>query len=339
MPHKSLLLKDFKLPKTVLFERDELETNYGRFIIAPFERGYGITVANSLRRTLLSSIQGYAITAIRIEYYTKERKQAVLSNEFEAIYGMYEDTLDFIQNLKQVRLKLLDDSENRTIMIEKKGDHILKAADLEVDANIKIFNPELYLATLNEDCDITMELQIDFGRGYVPAERNIEYVKTIGTIPIDAIFTPVLKVNYDIENYRIGQRTDYEKIVLEVWTDGTVRPDDAVSDSARILKEYYSHFINFEEKEIETEPIQIAGGEEKESLDNKPIEELELSVRSSNCLKMANIKTIGDLKQKTDDELSKIKNLGKKSLDEIMEKLNSMGIKLKTKEAKEEKED
>ncbi len=330
MPQKNLLLKDFKLPRTIVFEHDEVNENYGRFIVAPFERGYGTTVANSLRRTLLSSIQGYAITALRVEYMNSEKKQAVLTNEFESIYGMYEETLDFIQNLKQVRLKLLDDTENRTIMIERKGDYILKAKDLEIDNNIKVYNPELYLATLNEDCEIILEMQIDFGRGYVPMERNIEYVKVIGTIPIDAIFSPILKVSYDIENYRVGQRTDYDKIILEVWTDGTIRPDDAVSNAARILREYLSFFINFEEKEVEELPVKTQETREQEELDNKPIEELELSVRSSNCLRAANINTLGELREKSLDDLEKIKNLGKKSLNEIEEKLAEYGVELES---------
>lgn len=328
MAHKNQLLKDFKLPSKVTFEQDELDENYGRFTIAPFERGYGTTIANSIRRTLLSSIQGYAITAIRVEYLNKEGKQTLLTNEFESIYGMYEETLDFIQNLKQVRLKFLDDSENKTIMIEQKGDYTLKASDLEVDPNIKVCNPDLYLATLNEDCDITIEMQIDFGRGYVPAERNIEYVKAIGTIPIDAIFTPILKVSYDIENYRVGQRTDYDKVFMEVWTDGSIRPDDAVSDAARILREYYSHFVNFEEKEEEPEPEVTQEDKQKETLLNKSIEEMELSVRSSNCLKVAGIKTLNDLLTKSEDEVGKIKNLGKKSLQEILSKIEELGFKL-----------
>lgn len=335
MPNKNLLFKDFKLPKTVLFEHDELNDNYGRFIIAPFERGYGVTIANSLRRTLLSSIQGFAITAIRIEYLNRERKQAVLTNEFESVYGMYEETIDFIQNLKQVRLKLLDENQSRTIMIEKKGDYVLRAKDLEIDSNIKVYNPDLYLATLNEDCEITIELQIDFGRGYVPQERNIDYTRAITAIAIDAIFTPILKVNYIIDNHRVGQRTDYEKIIMEVWTDGTIKPDDAVSDSARILREYYSHFINFEEKEEEPEPSQSTEKKEQEAIDTKSIEELQLSVRSSNCLKVANVKTIGDLRAKTEEELANVKNLGKKSLNEIKEKLAGYDIILPS-ENKEE---
>ncbi len=330
MPQNNLLLKDFKLPRTIVFEHDEVNENYGRFIVAPFERGYGTTVANSLRRTLVSSIQGYAITALRVEYSNSEKKQVVLTNEFESIYGMYEETLEFIQNLKQVRLKLLDGSENRTIMIEQKGDHLLKAKDLEIDNNIKVFNPDLYLATLNEDCEITLELQIDFGRGYVPMERNIEYVKVIGTIPVDAIFSPILKVSYDIENHRVGQRTDYDRIILEVWTDGTIRPDDAVSNSARILREYLSYFINFEEKEIEEVPVKTQEVKEQEELDNKPIEELELSVRSSNCLRAANVNTLGELREKSEEELEKIKNLGRKSLNEIKEKLAEYGIDLES---------
>ncbi len=333
MQQNKLLFKDFKMPsKTKVFEIDECDSNHGRFILAPFERGYGVTIANSLRRTLLSSIQGYAITAMRVEYTPKGKESQIvqLTNEFEPIEGMLEDTLHFIQNLKKVRLKVMDESPNATISLEKKGtkggDYILRAKDLEVNSNIKVFNPELYLATLNEDCDIAIELQIDHGRGYVPSEKNIEYTNTIGVVAVDAIFSPILKVNFEVESYRVIQRTDYEKITLEVWTDGTIRPDDAVSNAARILREYYGYFINVEiEEDEEEEPPQVQEKKEKEESDSKSIEDLHLSVRSSNCLKAANINTLGELKEKTADELGKIKNLGKKSLDEIKEKLREFG--------------
>ncbi|MDH4127707.1 MAG: DNA-directed RNA polymerase subunit alpha [Spirochaetota bacterium] len=325
MAHKNLL-RDFKRPKNIIFEHEEVNPFYGRFIAAPFERGFGVTIANSLRRTLLSSIQGYAITAIRVEYINKEGKNSLLTNEFESIYGVYEDTVQLIQNLKLLRIKLLDDSENRTIFVEKKGEGILTAGDLEIDANVMVFNPELKIASLNEDASLFIEFQINLGRGYIAAERNLEYIQTIGTIPIDAIFTPIQKVNYRIENTRVGQRTDYDKFVLELWTDGSIRPDDAVADAAKILKEHFTCFINFEEEEEHEEEMEDPEEERMRTLLKTAIEELELSVRSSNCLRVAGVKTIGDLVIKNEEEISKIKNLGKKSITEIQHKLNSLNL-------------
>lgn len=326
------LLKDFKRPKGITFEIDENNPFYGKFTAAPFERGYGVTIANSLRRTLLSSIQGYAITAMRMEYINADGKQELLTNEFESIYGVLEETLHIIQNFKRVRLKLLDDSENRTIIIEKKGEAAITAADLQVDPNIEVLNPDQHIMTLNEDADIFMELQISFGRGYVPAENNAEYIETIGTIPIDAIFSPITKVNYKIENYRVGQRTDYEKVILEVWTDGSIKPDDAVAQAAKILKEYFSNFINFEEEEEEEIEEIDEEAERYRALFDTTIEELELSVRSSNCLRVAGIRTIGDLIQKNEEDLEKIKNLGKKSINEIISRLKTLNLRLGMKE-------
>ncbi len=326
MAHKNLL-KDFKRPKNIIFEHDEINNKYGKFYASPFERGFGITIANSLRRTLLSSIQGYAITALRVEYTNSEGKSSSLSNEFESIHGVLEDTVEFIQNLKQVRLKFLDEEETKTIFLNKKGESIFKAGDIEsVDANVKVLNPDLHIASLNEDSSLFMEIQIDQGRGYIAAERNIEFIETIGTIPIDAIFSPVQKVNFKIENTRVGQRTDYDKIILEVWTDGTITPDDAVADAAKILKEHFTCFINFEEEEEIEEEIENPEEERLKALLRTPIEELELSVRSSNCLRVAGIKTIGDLVIRSEDEVSKIKNLGKKSIHEILHKLTTLNL-------------
>ncbi len=325
MAHKNLL-RDFKRPKNIIFEHDEVNPYYGRFVAAPFERGFGTTIANSLRRTLLSSIQGYAITAMRVEYVNSEGKNTLLSNEFESINGVFEDTVLVVQNLKMVRMKLLDEIENRTIFIEKKGEGVITAGDLEVDANIQVFNPEQHIATLNEDASIFLELQIDLGRGYVPAERNIEYIQTIGTVPIDAIFSPIKKVNFHIENTRVGQRTDYDKFILEVWTDGTIAPDDAVADAAKILKDHFTCFINFEEEEEPEEEKEDPEEERMRALLSTAIEELELSVRSSNCLRVAGIKSVGDLVIKTEEEVSKIKNLGKKSITEIQQKLSSLSL-------------
>ncbi|MDH5681617.1 MAG: DNA-directed RNA polymerase subunit alpha, partial [Spirochaetota bacterium] len=223
MAHKNLL-RDFKRPKNILFEHEEVNPFYGRFVAAPFERGFGMTIANSIRRTLLSSIQGYAITALRVEYVNEEGKNALLSNEFECIHGVVEDTIQIVQNLKNVHLKLLDDSENKTVFIEKKGEGAFTAKDLETDTNVQVLNPDFVIATLNEDASLFIELQVDLGRGYVAAERNLEYIQTIGTVPIDALFSPVRRVNFKVENTRVGQRTDYDKFILEVWTDGTITP-------------------------------------------------------------------------------------------------------------------
>ncbi len=331
MSKKELLFKDFKLPyNNVKFVPDEINENYGRFIGAPFERGYGITIANSLKKTLLTSIQGYAITAIRLSYLNKNKNSIILTNEFDKVYGMKDEPNDFVQNLKQVKIKLLDNVDNYIIKIEKKGDNLLRAKDLEVDSNIKILNPDLYLAKLNSDCELSLELQVDKGTGYVPMERHPDNAKEKNTILIDAIFTPVLNVKYDIENYRVGQRTDYDKIILEVLTDGTIKPDEVVTSAAKILRDYFSYFINFEEKEEEIVQINTKKQKEHNELDDKPIEDLQLSVRSSNCLRAANINTLGELKNKSIDELEKIKNLGKKSLNEIIEILTEYGYELNT---------
>ena len=325
MAHKNLL-RDFKRPKNILFEHEEVDQNYGRFVAAPFERGFGITIANSIRRTLLSSIQGYAITALRVEYVNEEGKNALLSNEFESIHGVVEDTIQIVQNLKNVHLKLLDDSENKTVFIEKKGEGAFTSKDLETDSNVQVLNPDFLIATLNEDASLFIELQVDLGRGYVAAERNLEYIQTIGTVPIDAMFSPVQRVNFKVENTRVGQRTDYDKFILEVWTDGTITPDDAVADAAKILKEHFTCFINFEEEEEIEEEVEDPEEERIRTLLKTAIEELELSVRSSNCLRVAGIKCIGDLAIKSEEEISKIKNLGKKSITEIQNKLVSLGL-------------
>ena len=322
------LLKDFKKPKSITVEHDEMNDFYGKFIAAPFEKGFGVTVANSLRRTLLSSIFGYSITAIHVDYVDQYGKHKILSSEFESIHGMYEDTIEFIQNLKQVRLKLAPGIENRVIRIERKGKSVLKAGDLIIDNQIEVINPDLQLASFNDDVEIYLDIQIDHGRGYTPADRNLEYVETIGSIPIDAIFSPVKKVTFGVENFRVGQRTDYDKVLLEVWTDGTLKPEDAVAAAAKILKEYFSQFINFEEfDELETEEQDEDEEKLKVVLDT-PVEDLELSVRSATSLRVANIRSIGDLVQKSDEEVLKIRNIGKKCLDEIKNKLTEMELKL-----------
>ena len=321
-----LLLKDFRKPRGINFEVDKQNPFYGRFTAAPFEHGFGVTIGNSLRRALLTSIPGYAITAVRLEYINSLGKQELLSQEFESIYGMYEDTVEFIQNLKRVRLRLLNELENRTIFIEKKGEGIFLAKELAVDDNVEVLNPELHLARFNEDAEIYLEVQVSHGRGYVPSERNLENVENVGTLTIDALFSPVKKVSYHVEKYRVGQRTDYDKVVLELWTDGTTTPDDALASAAKLLKDYFAYFVNFEEGEEIPEEIEDEEDRKKRELFEKTIEELELSVRSANCLRVANIRMVGELVQKSPDELEKIKNLGKRSIEEIQGRLESLGL-------------
>lgn len=328
MAHKNLL-KGMKRPRTIVIEHEDEGKDFGRIIASPLERGYGTTLGNSLRRTLLSSLQGYAIVALRIEAYNPERDtMKLITSEFDTIPGMVEDTINFILNLKNVHLKLEDEAETRVVTIEKEGPSELKAGDLEVDDNIKILNPDLHLATLSDGCRIVMDIQVDLGRGYVPAEANIGNIETIGTIPIDALFSPIQKCNFKVENARVGNRGDYDKLIMEVWTDGSILPEDAVADASKVLKDYLVHLINFND-EFEDEENEV--NEELERLKvtmETPVEELELSVRSSNCLRNINIKSIGDLAGLSEEEISKTKNFGKKSLQEIKDKLQEYSLNL-----------
>jgi DNA-directed RNA polymerase subunit alpha len=332
MAHRNLL-KGMKRPKQIVIEHDKMSKDYGKIIASPLERGYGTTLGNSLRRTLLSALQGYAIVALRIEAFDPEKEtMKPITSEFDTIPGFVEDTIDFILNLKGVRLKLEDEEETRTITIEKKGPGDFKAADLAVDDNIVIFNPNHHLAKLSKGCRVIIDIQINYGRGYVPAESNVENIETIGTIPVDAIFSPTKKCTFHVEPTRVGQRGDYDKLVMEVWTDGSILPEDAVADAAKVLKDYLVHFINFNE-EFEDEEGEVDEEEERLKLIlETPVEELELSVRSSNCLRNINVKTIGDLAKLSEEEISKTKNFGKKSLQEIKDKLAEYGLTLGMKE-------
>jgi DNA-directed RNA polymerase subunit alpha len=328
MAHKNLL-KGMKRPKSITIEHETSEKDFGRIIASPLERGYGTTLGNSLRRTLLSALQGYAIVAIRIEAYDSGKDaMRVASSEFEPVPGMLEDTIDFIINLKSVRVRLEDGLENRTVTITKEGPGELKAGDLAVDENITVFNPDLRLASLAPGAKVTMDVQINLGRGYVPAEASVENIETIGTIPVDAIFSPVNKCNFRVENARVGQRGDYDKLILEVWTDGSIQPEDAVADASKILKDYLTHFINFNEEYQDEDREVNEEAEKRRKILETPVEELELSVRSSNCLRNINVKTIGDLTHLTEDEISRTKNFGKKSLQEIKDKLAEYGLGL-----------
>ena len=322
------LLKGFKRPKGISFEHVSTNPNYGKFTAYPFETGFGTTVGNTLRRVLLSSIQGYAITSIRITSYDENGISHVISSEFEAIPNVAEDTLEIINTLKMMRVRLPDEEEQNTIQFEFKGPGVVKSDDFAKEGQLEVMTKDKVVFTMMEGAHLDIEIPVDLGRGYVPAETNEHYIEVVGTIPMDAIFTPVPKVKYSIEPCRVGQRNDYDKLVLEVWTDGTITPDNALSEAAKIAKEHFAVFINFNDKdEIGTDDSD-EGDESIINWLNTPVEELELSVRSSNCLKNANIRTIGELTKKTEDDITKTRNFGKKSLQEIKEKLQEWNLTL-----------
>ncbi len=310
--------KELIKPKKLEVEKETLTPFYGKFYAEPFERGFGITICNSLRRILLSSLQGAAITSVKID--------GVL-HEFTSIPGVTEDVTDIILNLKEVKIKLHADGP-KTVRIEAKGKGVVRAGDIITDDTIEITNPDRPIATLSPDGKLKMEMVVKRGKGYVPAEKNKEEGQAIGTIPIDAIFSPITKVNYTVTNARVGQITDYDKLTLEVWTNGCVHPGDAVAYAAKIFKDQLSILINFEEED-ETDGEEME--EEQEHLNEnlfKSVDELELSVRSANCLKHADIKLIGELVQKTEAEILATKNFGRKSLNEIKVILEEMGLSL-----------
>ncbi len=305
-------------PKRLDVDPETLSTTYGKFFGEPFERGFGLTLGNALRRVLLSSIRGAAITSVRID--------GVL-HEFSDLPGMTEDIAVVILNLKEVRLKLHTES-SKTVRIEAQGPKEICAGDIISDDSVEILNPDLHIATLGAEGKLNMEMVVKWGRGYVPSERNKQEDDPIGTIPIDAVFSPVKRVNYAVTNARVGQITDYDRLTLEVWTDESVIPEDAVAFASKILKEQLNIFINFEEKdEPEEGEVEEQIEEENENL-YRTVDELELSVRSANCLKNANIKLIGELVQKSEAEMLKTKNFGRKSLNEIKEILVDMGLHL-----------
>ncbi|MDR2020939.1 MAG: DNA-directed RNA polymerase subunit alpha [Treponema sp.] len=322
------LLKGFKRPKGITFEHGDLKQNYGKFTASPFEPGFGTTVGNTLRRVLLSSIQGYAITAIKVASYNEAGTAHVVSSEFETIPNVVEDTLEVINNLKQIRLKLPEGTEQDILLYEWSGKGEIKSDDFARTGQVEVLSTGQHVMTLMDNAKLEVEIQIDLGRGYVPSEVNERYVDVIGTIPLDAIFSPVKKVKYAVEPTRVGQRADYDKLVLEIWTDGTVRPDDALAEAAKIAKDHFSVFINFDENSFGSDEDFDEDDERVRQILNTPVEELELSVRSSNCLKNANIKTIGELTRKTEDDIAKTRNFGKKSLQEIKEKLKEWNLGL-----------
>ncbi|HEC98850.1 MAG TPA: DNA-directed RNA polymerase subunit alpha [Proteobacteria bacterium] len=306
-------------PKRVEIETDTHTNTYGKFVCEPLERGFGITLGNALRRVLISSLQGAAIVSIKIDG---------VSHEFSTIPGVMEDVTDIILNLKNIRFKLHTDMP-KTVRIEAKKKGLVTAGDIITDGTAEVLTPGLPIATLTGGGALRMEMVVKWGKGYVPAEKNKEEGQAIGVIPIDAIFTPIRRVNYIVTHARVGQITDYDKLNLEVWTDGSVTPEDAVAYSAKILKEQFSAFINFAE-EPEVEPREELKAEKTAINENiyRSVDELELSVRSANCLKNADINLIGDLIQKTEAEMLKTKNFGRKSLNEIKEMLAEMGLSL-----------
>jgi DNA-directed RNA polymerase subunit alpha len=311
--------KSLEKPKRLDYERETLSATYGKFIAEPFERGYAITIGNSLRRILLSSIQAAAVTSVKIE--------GVL-HEFSSITGVVEDTTDIILNLKQLKLKCAVDSPKR-LRLSASGDREVTARDIQQDAEVEVINPELHIATLSErDAKLELEIEIESGRGYITADKNRREDQPVGIIPVDSLFSPVTRVKLATENTRVGQMTDYEKLIVEIWTDGRIKPEDALAHAAKLLKDHLQIFINFEEEPEEAISEVDSEKEKMRELMGRSVDELELSVRSSNCLKNANIKSIGDLVQKSESEMLKYRNFGRKSLNEIKEILTEMGLSL-----------
>lgn len=305
-------------PKKIEIDRESYTEFYGKFTCEPLERGFGITLGNTVRRVLLSSLQGAAITSVKIKG---------ILHEFSTIPGVREDVTDIILNMKEVRLRL-HTAGPETIKLKVKGEKEITAADITTNNNVEIMNSDIHIATLAKGGELDMEMTVKMGSGYVPAEKNREETQPIGTIPVDATFSPIKKVNFVVSHARVGQITDYDRLTMEIWTDGSVKPEDALAYAAKIIQDQLTIFINFEEEDIV--PLPSAREEKPHFNDNlyRNIDELELSVRSSNCLKNANIKYIWELVQKTEAEMLETKNFGRKSLNEIKDILTDMGLSL-----------
>ncbi len=300
-------------------ERVELNEDYGKFVVEPLERGFGITLGNSLRRVLLSSLPGVAVSSVKID--------GVL-HEFSTIPGVREDVTEIVLNLKDLCIKMHGTGPKKVI-VDAAGACEVTAGDMIVDSDIEVINPQLHLATLDEGARLYMEIILESGRGYVPADRNKRPDMPIGQIAVDSIFTPIRKVNFTVEDTRIGQITDYDKLNLEVWTDGTIKPDEAVSLAAKILTEHLALFINLTEHVQGVEIMVEKEEDKKEKILEMTIEELDLSVRSYNCLKRAGINTVDELVQRNEEEMMKVRNLGRKSLEEVQQKLLGLGLSLR----------
>ena len=310
------MFKGFQKPKRLVANTESLTERYGMFTAQPFQRGFGTTIGNSLRRVLLSSIEGAAITAVRIEG---------VEHEFSPIPGVVEDATDIILNLKQIPFKIMSEGVKTVrLTVDQPGD--VRSGQIETDADVEVLDRDVHLATVSEGGKLSIEMRLKTGRGYVSADKNFDEDLALGYIPIDSVHSPVRKVNFAVEAARLGQMTDYDKLTLEVWTNGAVSPQDAIGYAAKLLKDHMSIFINFEEVAEQTEEISEHGLDKINEVLNRSVEELELSVRSYNCLKNANIQTIGELVQKTEAEMLRTKNFGRKSLNEIKEILANMGL-------------
>ncbi len=310
--------RDLIKPKSLLVDRESLKSTYGKFVGEPFERGFGITIGNSLRRVLLSSIQGAAFTQVKI---------GGILHEFTSVPEVSEDVIDIILNLKEVQLKM-ESWESKECIVDAKGPCEVKAGDIQCGELVTVLNPDHHVATVSERGHLKMEMKACRGRGYIPAEMNKDPEGDVAVIPMDAIYSPIKKVNYQVTNARVGQMTDYDKLTLEIWTDGSVHPEDAVAYASKILKEQLAIFINFPEEDVSAEEERNVEQERMVESLMRSVDELELSVRSANCLENANIKTIGELVQKTEAEMLKTKNFGRKSLKEIKDILVEMGLSL-----------
>ena len=297
---------------------NQSDESYGKYIVEPLERGYGTTLGNSLRRVLLSSLPGTAVTSVKI---------AGVQHEFSTIPGVKEDVTEIVLNIKGIIFKLHSDGP-KTVYIEVSGECEVRAGDIKADSDVEVLNPDMHIATLGADGYLSMELIVDHGRGYVVAEKNKTAQQVIGTIPIDSIYSPVLKVNYAVENTRVGNKTDYDKLTIEVWTDKTISPRDAVSLGAKILCDHFTLFTDLSETIGSESTVKEKVETQRDKVLEMTIEELDLSVRSFNCLKRANINTVEDLIGKTQDEMIKVRNLGRKSLEEVEHKLAMMGLNL-----------
>ncbi|MEN6315503.1 MAG: DNA-directed RNA polymerase subunit alpha [Clostridiaceae bacterium] len=308
---------EIEKPKIVCVQSTE-DNTFGKFVVEPLERGYGITLGNSLRRILLSSLPGVAVTSIKID--------GVL-HEFSTVPGVIEDVTEIILNIKNLSLKLFSDGP-KIVYIDADGEGEITAGDIKADSDVEILNPDLHICTLNGESRFYMELVLNKNRGYIPAEKNKLPGQPIGIIPVDSIYTPVRKVNYTVENTRVGQVTDYDKLTLEVWTNGSIKPDEAISLGARILNEHLNLFIDLSDHAKHTEIMVEKEETKKEKVLEMTIEELDLSVRSYNCLKRAGINTVEDLTNKTEEDMMKVRNLGRKSLEEVLQKLHALGLSL-----------
>ena len=309
--------KNFQMPRSVQIDDDTLSDSYGKFTVQPLERGFGTTMGNALRRVLLSSIEGAAIKAVKIEG---------VQHEFTTLEGVVEDVTEIILNLKEVNIRLLE-GEEKVIHVKKEGQGELKASDLQVDAQIEVMNPDQHIAGLDRDGVLDMEITIGVGRGYVLSDGNKNAEQPMGTIVLDAAFTPVRKIHFQVDNARVGQQTDFDKLTLEIWTNGVVRPDDSVAQAAKILKDHLELFINFdEEPEEEIDEVVDEATQRIAQLLEMQVDELELSVRSANCLKAADIVTLRDLVMRPESEMLKFRNFGRKSLNELNAILEGLGL-------------